>query len=298
MRDTMPAVSVVIPSYNRATLLATALRSLVGQTFIDWEAFVVDNHSTDSTDDVVASFADPRIQLLKIRNHGVIAASRNMGIRAARGRYVAFLDADDWWTSTKLAAATDALEQGCDVCHHDMWVVTSEQQRVFRQRVGAHALLRPVYDDLLLRGNAVLNSSVVVRAELLRRIGGLSEDPTLITAEDFDGWLRLAQITERFCFLPEVHGYYWQGGGNASNPKRAVVSLPRLHELHLSGFMERRGGRLPLWFQYGLARAAYMTGDRATARWHLRQLVLRPAPPTILLKSAFMLVRSGFGRGG
>ena len=90
-----PLVSVVIPTYNHARYLARALQSVLDQTYTNWEAIVIDNHSTDNTDEVMASFADSRITLLKIHNNGVIAASRNIGIRAANSEWITFLDSDD-----------------------------------------------------------------------------------------------------------------------------------------------------------------------------------------------------------
>ncbi len=97
-----PLVSVVIPTYNHARYLVRALESVLNQTFTNWEAIVIDNHSTDNTDEVMESFSDPRISYLKIHNNGIIAASRNAGIRVAKGEWIAFLDSDDWWTQDKI----------------------------------------------------------------------------------------------------------------------------------------------------------------------------------------------------
>ena len=97
-----PLVSVVIPSFNHAGFIARAMQSVVEQTYPNWEMVVVDNHSQDDTDRVVGGFDDIRIRLFKIHNQGVIAASRNLGIREARGEWIAFLDADDCWYPRKL----------------------------------------------------------------------------------------------------------------------------------------------------------------------------------------------------
>ena len=97
-----PLVSIIIPTYNRAEDLKRALQSVFDQTFADWEILIVDNHSIDNTDDVVKLFDDPRIRLFKIHNDGVVAASRNLGLKHAVGEYVAFLDSDDWWLPKSL----------------------------------------------------------------------------------------------------------------------------------------------------------------------------------------------------
>ena len=100
-----PLVSVVIPNYNRAADLRRALRSVVRQTWRQWEALVVDNHSTDNVAQVIEEFQDRRIRMLSVHNHGVIAVSRNVGVTNAAGAYVAFLDSDDWWAPRKLRPA-------------------------------------------------------------------------------------------------------------------------------------------------------------------------------------------------
>ena len=80
-----PFVTVVIPTFNHAKLLRRALDSVVAQTFDNWEAIVINNFSTDETIEVVESYQDDRIKLINFKNNGVIAASRNQGIKNARG---------------------------------------------------------------------------------------------------------------------------------------------------------------------------------------------------------------------
>ena len=83
-------VSVVIPTYNRAHTLSRAIESVISQTYTNWEMIIVDNHSTDGTNDLIKSYQNKKIRLFKIQNDGIIAKSRNMGIENARGNYIAF----------------------------------------------------------------------------------------------------------------------------------------------------------------------------------------------------------------
>ena len=111
-------VSVIVPTYNHATHLSRALRSVFKQTYENWELIVVDNHSTDNTEALVESFNSPRVKYLKINNHGVIAVSRNAGIEAAEGEWVAFLDADDFWSEDKIESCLTV--NGADFIYHQV----------------------------------------------------------------------------------------------------------------------------------------------------------------------------------
>lgn len=208
-----PLLSVVIPTYNHAHFLRQALDSVRAQTYGNWEAIVVNNYSEDDTVDVVQTLADPRIHLVNFRNQGVIAASRNEGIRHATGTYVAFLDSDDVWYPEKLARCVSNLESGCDlVCHGEVW--TWEDGATRKTVYGPASRAR--YASLLYRGNCISTSATVIRRSVLDRVGGFSEAPAFITAEDYDLWLRIARETERLCFIDEMLGEYRLHGGNAS----------------------------------------------------------------------------------
>lgn len=106
---TTPAVSIVIPTFNRALLVGKAIESVLAQTYQDFEVIVVDDGSTDNTAEELARFGD-RICLIQQTNKGVSAA-RNTGIRAARGKWIAFLDSDDQWIPSKLDRQLDCLRQ-------------------------------------------------------------------------------------------------------------------------------------------------------------------------------------------
>src|SRR6185503_16357321 len=98
-----------IPTYNRQQFLLEALRSVFAQTFQDYEVFVVDDGSTDQTAGAVQSFGDRVVYLYK--THGGAASARNRGIAAARGKYLAFLDSDDFWEPTFLEVTTRYLTE-------------------------------------------------------------------------------------------------------------------------------------------------------------------------------------------
>jgi glycosyltransferase involved in cell wall biosynthesis len=259
-------VSIVIPTYNCGRLIARALHSVVDQTYADWEVLVIDNHSADNTRDVVLGFGDDRIRYLTISNEGIIARSRNLGVRESRGRWIAFLDADDWWTPDKLVKSVQALEQGFDFVYHDLFRAGPGKGPFPWRKVRTRKLTSPVFEDLLLRGNAIANSSVVVDKALFIEAGGLSEAPELVAVEDFDAWLRVSRISEKFMRLPGTYGYYWIGNGNTSSPQRTITGLLSIEYKYGAGSESSTVGKMPAWMALALARAYYQLGKYAEAR--------------------------------
>ena len=280
-----PVISVVLPTFNRAELLKRALLSVISQTYANWEVLVIDNNSTDDTDQVVHGFGDERIKILKVHNHGVIALSRNVGIKAAHGTYIAFLDSDDWWKSDKLKKSLAYLEKGSDLVYHDLVVVAKQNQQVLWRKARTRVLKFPIFKDLITHGNALNNSSVVVRKKLLEDIGGLSEDPSLISIEDYDAWLRAARITEKFERIPRALGYYWTAGGNVSNPKRTIDTLNVLEERYSNEFQARS----IYWLAYTKGRAHYQLRCYEDAEKQLK-IVMRNRPSVFIsIKTYWML---------
>jgi glycosyltransferase involved in cell wall biosynthesis len=263
-------VSVVIPTYNRARDLRRALASVVAQSWRDWEIIVVDNESEDETQRVVEDFREARIKFLSVRNHGVIAMSRNRGVSAAVGEYVAFLDSDDWWLPRKLELCVAALDRGADVVYHDLYLARSASAMPRLRRAATWSLSSPVFNDLLERGNALVTSGVVVRRSKLLEAGGLSEDPRVASWEDYDCWLRLARVTERFHRLETALGFYWAGGGNVTAPARTVRNLTHLREIYFAPASRAGDRHLPGWIHYNLGRAHCRLGAYREAIHHLR----------------------------
>ena len=283
--DMTPRVSVVIPTYNRARDLERALDSVVAQSFRDLEVLVVDNHSTDDTAAVVERYNDSRIALHFVTNEGIVARSRNLGIRRARGEFVAFLDSDDWWTPRKLEASVAVLDAGADVVYHHLFLVTRPHQNVLWRRVWARDISSPVFDDLLLNGTALPQSSVVMRRDLLLSVGGMPEERDVVAMEDYLCWLKAARMTEGFARVRGTLGYYWAGGGNLSSATRTLRVLDRLKAIFTQELASGGVRKTPSWVSYARGCAYLETNDRENARHHLRLARSRGAPMRTLLKS-------------
>lgn len=273
-----PLVAVIIPTFNRASALVRCLQSLTIQTFSDFEVLICDDGSTDNTEQVVASFNGRlKIKYNRSENFGGPARPRNRGLLMAKSPYVAFLDSDDWWLPRKLEFSVQGLDSGADFVYHPLYVATRDRQRLLLRVTRTCRIRTPAFNDLLLRGNTICNSSVVTRRELLDRVGGFSEDRNLIAIEDYDAWLRVARLTDKFLPLRRVLGYYWSGGGNISSAHRTLQTTFALQERYKHD-LERLNERA-LWIPYIRAQACLQLGQTHAAKQELKHASGSPFGP-------------------
>ena len=209
-----PLISVVIPTYNRADLIPKAIQSVLDQTYQNWELIIVDNYSDDGTKEVIDSFKDPRISMLLLPRTGSVAASRNMGVQHSKGEWIAFLDSDDWWFTTKLSTVCEVIQTNPDLIYHDLQIVSGLNDAKSHKKTKSRKLKDPIFLDLLLNGNDISLSSVVVRKSILIKVNGMNESPAFFAIEDYETWLRIAKITNLFVHIPKVLGAYRLHDGN------------------------------------------------------------------------------------
>ena len=282
----MAKISVIIPTFNRAQKLYRCLDSLVAQTYTDFEVLVCDDGSTDNTEQVVRHFTTVlNIKYFFISNFGGPAKPRNVGIQAASGLYVAFLDSDDWWTPDKLLCSFQSLESGYDVVYHDMYLMPEKSRNPSKLRLAKTRTLGfPAFDDLLLNGNGIVNSSLVTYLNLIKSVHGFPEDAELIAAEDYACWLRLSRITEKFYRIPGCHGYYAIGIDNISVENRKISTTLKILQIY-SSFL---GPRLPSWASYSLSRSYFLLGLRQDFIRYNNRFFQSPACFALFIRSLYM----------
>jgi len=270
-----PTVSVVIPTYNRARTVGQAIRSVLDQTFQDWELIIVDDGSSDETRSVVAGFRDLRLSFHRLdRNRGQSAA-RNHGISVARGVYVAFLDSDDLWYPEKLARDVETFEAGGEAiglvyCGKELY------------DAGDHFLGRrqptlagEVYHELLGGDFIGSCSRVALRRTILERVGGF--DDSLPSYEDWDLWIRVARVS-KVAALPYYLVRRRLSGSQISDSLRRIYEgRARVVEKHRADFdpaqlSQHLTALSAILLNYEAPRA------RAMARESLR---LRPFQPMV-----------------
>jgi len=182
------AVSVIIPTYNRAALVQEAVASVLAQSCRNFEVLVVDDGSTDDTVAALAPYAEP-VKVLRRESRGGVSAARNTGMAAARGEWLAFLDSDDLWLPEKLARQMAYLAE-----HPELLICQTEETWVRRGvRVNQPQTHRKIGGRIFfqsLERCLVSPSAVILHRGLIEKHGGFDED--LAAAEDYDLWLRLS----------------------------------------------------------------------------------------------------------
>ena len=186
-RGSLPVtVSVVIPAFDSAGTIERAVRSVMCQTFRGWDLWIVDDGSSDGTAEIVKRLAaeDDRIHLLLNGENRGVAFSRNRGVAVSKGKWIAFLDSDDFWPKTKLARQLAFAERtGCDLSYTDIRYVDEEGNRTLAVFRGP----KRMSPGRLLRGNDMLVSSVLVRREWMVRFPFERDD----LHEDLISWEKM-----------------------------------------------------------------------------------------------------------
>jgi len=213
----MTCVSVIIPTHDRADVLGRAVASVLGQTWTDFELFVVDDGSSDATASVLAEFDDPRLTGMHQENKGVSAA-RNLGIAASGGRYVALLDSDDYWMPDKLEKQVRFMaESGFAICQtEEIWIRNG-------QRVNPrfkHAKPAGWFLERSLELCLISPSCVMFTRELWRELGPFDE--RLPACEDYSLWLRVG-ARHPVGLVPEALTV--KTGGHADQLSRRIIGL-------------------------------------------------------------------------
>ncbi|MCJ7664359.1 MAG: glycosyltransferase [Desulfobacterales bacterium] len=183
----MPKVSVIIPTHNRKAFVLEAVASVLAQTYGDYELIVVDDGSSDGTDEALKRY-EAHLQYLYQENQGVSVA-RNCGLERARGEFIAFLDSDDLWLPKKLDMQLAFMDQHpeAQICYTDeIWIRSGVRVNPKKRHAKYSGWVYPHCLALCI----ISPSSALIRRSLFEQVGGF--DPGLPVCEDYDLWLRVA----------------------------------------------------------------------------------------------------------
>ncbi|SEB47946.1 glycosyltransferase family A protein [Terriglobus roseus] len=271
-------VSVVIPAYNAEPYLHECLSSVLTQTHPVEEVIVIDDGSTDRTRSIAESFGSP-VRLLQQKQGGP-ARARNLGVKEARGEWIAFLDADDLWLPDKVRKQLSALAAAPEavLCYTGLLALKLDGSRVAVQAPS----LSHVDAMLSLTNVGIPPSAVMLRRETLLQVGGFSDVQK--GCEDWDLWFRLRKVGT-FCIVPEAETVYRESlGGLSSNAEHMYQDFLRMLDRVL--LADKHGWQRHVWRrrimsyqQYKAAMTARHAGQSAIERKFLAaSLATWPSP--------------------
>jgi glycosyltransferase involved in cell wall biosynthesis len=265
VRETHPAtplVSVIIPAFNRERVIGKAIKSVLAQTFQDFEIIVVDDGSRDETAKNAINWADPRVRIFRFETNQGAQAARNAGARVARGKWLSFLDSDDELLprSLEMRLGTAAIEN-VEVVHSDCYILRSDM----RQELYNPPVLRgQVYSELLSQPGTVF-PSMLMSANSFSQIGGLDE--TIVAYQEWDTAIRLAK-SFRFGYVnAPTFVYNCRGTDRISNDeRRAAQGYKQVVKKHLLPIMFKLGPRAISRHYCAIARHYSLAGEVKLAR--------------------------------
>lgn len=276
-------VSVVIPAYNAAWCVQRAVDSVLQQSWDNYEILVVNDGSTDETLEVLAAYGD-RIRVLSKENGG-LSSARNHGIEHARGEFIAYLDADDWWLEDKLRLQVELMQQNpaLGFCSTRALTQTPEGQSLNDWQC-------PCYQGELLQHLFYVNgaipgsgSGILVRTDLQRRVGGF--DQALRSLEDIDMWMRLLAKSEYACVdqaQTVILKHSDSMSGNLLVMRASAIEVMRKHRPLLPNEQQGR------WW-----RDAYANVLADYAKWAYRKGMKAAAIKDVLTCLAYSPFKSG-----
>jgi glycosyltransferase involved in cell wall biosynthesis len=286
-------VSVIVPTYNRAALVSRAIESVLDQTYDNFELIVVDDASTDDTKAIVRSYDDDRITYLCHQKNRRVSAARNTGIKHASGKYIAFLDDDDEWFSTKLKQQVNHLEAAgptvgmiyCWMEYHD----GKTPVRKYRPRLEGE-----IFEETVGGQPIGACSTLMVRDDVVDEVGGFDESLPRGNDGDF-----IRRVARKYSveYVPEVlvrHYVDHEYERITDETSESIANAIKANEAKLDKFAaeleENPTLRGEIYARLGL-RHCQLSHYQTGMRYHLKAVRQDPLNPEIYKQQAVTLHR-------
>lgn len=280
-----PIISIIIPTYNRERLIARSVKSVLNQTYQDFEIIIVDDASTDNTRELVAGFNDERIRYVRHEENKGEAAARNTGIKAARGDYIAYQDSDDEWFPEKLARQIKLLEDASPevgVIYTGFWK-TENHGRTYIPFSWVNQKNGDIHKELL-KGNFIGSPVVLIKRECFSKVGLFDE--RLRNLVDWEMWLRISKHYHFRCVDEPLVVAHYDSDNVSDNPDSLIDALKLVLEKNHDEFEAEKKLLAKHWINIGNLLVA--TGKiKKGHRYIINALRLYPFSMR-LLSSAFL----------
>ena len=261
-------VSVVVPAYNRAKVLKYSVESVLEQTYQNFEIVVVDDGSTDNTEEVIKSFNDGRIRYIKHEKNEGGARARNTGIKAARSNYIAFQDSDDEWLPEKLEKQVKVLESLCPevgVVYTDMWKIRGDKREYFYSPriMPSDEIIYERALDYRVRNIGI--ATALIRKECFDKVGMFNDKlPRYIDLELF---IRLSKYFYFYHIKEPLLNYYNTDKSISSNVNDLVTARKFILEQYFDDIKQNKKVLANHYFGIGISLCS--SGDFKTGRDYL-----------------------------
>jgi len=281
----MPAVSIIMPTYNRGHLLGRAIQSVLAQTYQDFELIIVDDGSTDETEKLVKSFNSEMIRYIRHRENKGPSAARNTGIRSAKGDYIAFQDSDDEWMPEKLEKQIRAFETASPA----VGIVHTGRYRIINGKKDYAPLTKWIPKDgdvfsSLLKVCFVSTPVALVKRECFERAGMFDERFPPI--EDWELFLRMSRYYQ-FKYINEpLVVKYRQPDSISENQSARIKALKQMLETYFEDFKQDK--TLLAKYYFWLGHLLCSCGKLSKGRGYFIKSV-KTHPLDIRVPGAFLL---------
>jgi glycosyltransferase involved in cell wall biosynthesis len=258
---TTPTVTVIMPTYNRAATIERAIMSILNQSYRDFELIIVDDGSTDNTEEVVARIEDDRIRYIKLEKNSGAPSARNRGVNESCGEFIVFEDSDDELLPDKLQEFVAELQNAphtTGVVYSSYWYVDRNGKKEVKPEKHIQPKEGNIYKRLLLDNFVPING--LIRKSVLKEVKGF--DQNLPRFQDWDLWLRIAVNYEFKYINKPLHIAYFSKNSITADDRKAITALEIIIDKYYPVFKENKSC---------LAEQYYKLGQCYTATGNLRQ---------------------------
>ena len=250
--------NIILPTFNRLNFLKEAIISVQKQTFIDWELHIIDNSSTDGTIEYLKTLKyDKRIRYSTINNQGIIAKSRNYGLRNANSKAISFLDDDDIWLPNKLEQDFKLLNNDNQLVYSKVAAFQNNNRNTKKSILPVRLLGDKPLKNMLQYGNTFITSSVSYLITERTRSLYFNESKSMITWEDYDLWIKLISNGVIPKLNNNISVLYRVSDMQNTKPERELKNINLIAIYHKFAYIENNINTInsyPLWACYDQMR--------------------------------------------